>query len=87
MDGVYDNGEQELVTPVSSFVDPVDANYKSCILSVPSDRETFKSELLSKEEKLSLNSIPFDEFFPSDQNWLLFYLWGVVPFHQELITC
>jgi hypothetical protein len=49
-------------------VDPVDANYKSCILSVPSDRETFKSELLSKEEKLSLNSIPFDEFFPSDQN-------------------
>jgi hypothetical protein len=54
-------GEQGIVSSVSSSLDPVDANYKGCILSVPSDREEFKSELLSKE-KLSLDSIPFDEF-------------------------
>ena len=44
-----------------SSLDPVDTNYKGCILSTPRDREEFKSEILSKE-KLSLNSIPFDEF-------------------------
>ena len=43
------NGGQGIVSPVLSSLDPVDANYKGCILFVSIDRDDFKSELLSKE--------------------------------------
>jgi len=69
------NGGQGIVSPVLSSLDPVDANYKGCILFVSIDRDDFKSELLSKENFHSTPSplmiFPFRPMAKSHLPWHL----------------